>query len=154
MINVKEEMDKLYQEKVLDRYDSSSITVEDAKKIFYAAGHSGFSASMVRSIVLNCTNLITVDFSGLDFSNIVTDNWNPLNGAVNVENLRWGKNYSVSMSFSQNTKLTVDSLMSIINNLPDLTGSTAQTLTLGSTNLAKLSSSQVAIATNKNWNVV
>ena len=115
---------------------------------------TGIWGGDLRSIVLNCTNLITVDFSGLDFSNIVTNNWNPLNGAVNVENLRWGKNYSVSMSFSQNTKLTVDSLMSVINNLPDLTGSTAQTLTLGSTNLAKLSASQVAIATNKNWNVV
>lgn len=33
MINVKEEMDKLYQEKVLNRYDSNNITVEDARKV-------------------------------------------------------------------------------------------------------------------------
>ena len=42
-----------------------------------------------------------------------------------------------------------DSLMSIINNLATVT--TTQTLTLGSTNLAKLSSEEKAIATNKGW---
>ena len=55
------------------------------------------------------------------------------------------------LSFSSSSKLTVDSLMNIINALVDRTGQDGYTLRLGSTNLAKLSPEQKAIATNKNW---
>ncbi len=40
-----------------------------------------------------------------------------------------------------------------LNALKDLTGETAKTLTIGSTNLAKLTAEEIAIATNKNWNL-
>lgn len=56
-----------------------------------------------------------------------------------------------STSFSSCTKLTVDSILNILNILKDLTGSTFATLTLGAENLAKLTDEQKAIATNKNW---
>lgn len=56
-----------------------------------------------------------------------------------------------STSFSACTKLTVDSILNILNILKDLTGSTSATLTLGAENLAKLTDEQKAIATNKNW---
>ena len=56
-----------------------------------------------------------------------------------------------STSFSACTNLTVDSILNILNILKDLTGSTSATLTLGATNLAKLTDEQKAIATNKNW---
>ena len=46
--------------------------------------------------------------------------------------------------------LTHDSLMNIINKAADVTTSPA-TLTLGSTNLAKLSDEEKAIATAKGW---
>ena len=108
----------------------------------------------MRAIVYDDPKLTKVDFSNLDFKASMVSGYSPLNGANNVTDLKWGKNYSVSMSFSQNTALTVNSLMSIINNLPDLTNSTTQTLTLGSANLAKLSSKQIAIATNKGWTVL
>ena len=52
------------------------------------------------------------------------------------------------------TKLTHDSLMSIINTLADKTTDTSGTnwvCTLGSTNLAKLSDAEKAIATQKGW---
>ena len=42
-------------------------------------------------------------------------------------------------------------MVAMFNSLKDLTGDTAKTLTLGSTNLAKLTAEQKAIATNKNW---
>ena len=42
-------------------------------------------------------------------------------------------------------------MIAMFNSLKDLTGDTAKTLTLGSTNLAKLTDEQKAIATNKNW---
>ena len=48
-----------------------------------------------------------------------------------------------------------DSLMNVINNLYDIAtkGCNAQQLLLGSTNLAKLTAEEVAIATNKGWTV-
>jgi hypothetical protein len=47
--------------------------------------------------------------------------------------------------------LTHDSLLNVLNGLYDLTGNTSQKLTLGSSNLAKLTDEEKAIATNKNW---
>lgn len=58
-------------------------------------------------------------------------------------------NCDLRLSYSNN--ITVDSLMSVINALVDLTGQDSKTLTLGSTNLEKLSEEQKAVATNKNW---
>lgn len=50
------------------------------------------------------------------------------------------------------TKLTHDSLMSIINCLKDYSGSgTTYTVTLGTTNLAKLTNEEKAIATERGW---
>lgn len=56
-----------------------------------------------------------------------------------------------SWSLQWCTNLTHQSLLNVLNNLGDLTGKTMQTLTLGTENLAKLSSSEKNIATQKNW---
>ena len=60
--------------------------------------------------------------------------------------------YTLNLSSSP---LTYDSLMNVINNLYDIKtkGCNVQSLVLGSTNLAKLTAEEVAIATNKGWNV-
>ena len=47
--------------------------------------------------------------------------------------------------------LNKNTILSIFENIADLTGSTAKTITLGSANLAKLTDEEKAIATNKNW---
>ena len=72
-------------------------------------------------------------------------------------------NYSsYKLDLSYTTKLTHESLMSVINNLYDLNltydvanGGTlyTQSLVLGATNLAKLTAEEIAIATSKGWNV-
>ena len=61
--------------------------------------------------------------------------------------------YKLNLSYSN--KLTQDSLMNVINNLYDIKtkGVKPQQLVLGSTNLAKLTAEEVAIATNKGWTV-
>jgi hypothetical protein len=46
------------------------------------------------------------------------------------------------------------SLRAFINGLADLTGQTAQTLTLGDTLMAKLTEEDIAIAVSKNWTIV
>lgn len=60
-----------------------------------------------------------------------------------------------ALDFNGINKLTHDSLMNVINGLYDIAtkGCNTQKLTLGSTNLAKLTAEEIAIATNKGWTV-
>lgn len=58
-------------------------------------------------------------------------------------------NFKVSLNLSYSENLTHDSLMVVINGLQTVT--TTQTLTLGSTNLAKLTEADKKIATDKGW---
>lgn len=73
------------------------------------------------------------------------------NNNPNLEELRIegiiGQN---GLSFAQSTKLSHDSLMSIINALQTKTSGT-WTVTLGATNLAKLTDTEKAIATERGW---
>ena len=55
------------------------------------------------------------------------------------------------LNLSASTRYSVDTLVAMLTALVDRTGQTAYTLTLGTTNLAKLSDAQKAIATDKNW---
>ena len=68
-----------------------------------------------------------------------------------LEDVQLGQDWNMSLSVNSSENLTVDSMIAMFNSLKDLTGETAKTLTLGSTNLAKLTDEQKAIATNKNW---
>ena len=61
------------------------------------------------------------------------------------------RDYPVSFNISFSTAFEESDLVEILNNLMDLTGKPTQTLTIGATNLAKLTDSDKAIATNKNW---
>lgn len=61
------------------------------------------------------------------------------------------RDYPVSFDISASTQFEESDLVEIIGNLVDLTGKTAQTLTMGATNLAKLTGEEKAVATNKNW---
>lgn len=65
-------------------------------------------------------------------------------------------NYSnYKLDLSACTNLTYDSLMNVINGLYDIAsaGCNVQQLVLGSTNLAKLTAEEIAIATNKGWSL-
>ena len=66
------------------------------------------------------------------------------------------KNLKVNLDIQKAPNLTVQSLMNVINNLYDFRAngeSTTKTLTLGTTNLNKLTDEQKAVATNKGWNL-
>ena len=68
-----------------------------------------------------------------------------------LEDVQLGVEWNMSLRLDVSPNITVESMIAMFNSLKDLTGNTAKTLTLGSTNLAKLTDEQKAIATNKNW---
>ena len=59
-------------------------------------------------------------------------------------------NINSNLDISSSTKFTREALLEIIGNLKSQTSGT-KTLTMGSTNLAKLTDEDKAIATNKGW---
>lgn len=96
----------------------------------------------------NCYLLQTIPemnlLSAVSLSSIFT-------GARNLEFIKI-LNISKSLQINSTIKLSRDTIVNnIIANLVDLTGQTSQTLTLGSTNLAKLSEEDKLLATSKNW---
>lgn len=112
-----------------------------------------------------CTSLTTVPM--LDASKI-TSVYNMFNNCSSLVTLGGLKNLGMSyptnyidnaseltLNLSDSPLLTHDSLMNVINNLYDIKskGVKRQTLQLGNTNKAKLTAEEIAIATNKGWNV-
>lgn len=87
------------------------------------------------SLFTGCRNLITI--SGLDMSS-VTNATQMFNSCVNLENLKLTniKSYVIIGSISWGNKITVDSLIGIVQELID-TG-VSNTLVMGTTNIAKL----------------
>ena len=123
------------------------------------------NATNTTYMLQNCTNLITVPMLDLSKANQVTNMFQNCTALTNLGGLKnLGQGYLTSSSanysnykldLSACTLLTHDSLMNIINNLYDIKskGCKTQALVLGSTNMAKLSSDEIAIATNKGWTV-
>lgn len=142
----------------LSSFNTSNVTTMNA--MFYNCNH---------------TNFKTLNLSNFDFSKINDIRYFIYStGNLSLQNLTFGinlgkgytersenySNYTLNLSTANN--LTHDSLMSVINNLYDLNltynvagGGTLyrQSLVLGSTNLAKLTAEEIAIAQNKGWNV-
>ena len=96
----------------------------------------------------NCASLTSVP--QLDTSN-VTDMNRMFSNCSRLEEIHM-INMKVSFDIHYSTKFTREALLEIINNCYDLTtlGKT-ETLTMGSTNLAKLTDEDKLIATNKGW---
>lgn len=104
-----------------------------------------------------CTGLTSLDLSGWDLSN-VTGTSSTFYYCKSLTNLKFGNNIKKNFELKHSTNLTVDSLMSIIEGLYDFTSngetpnsSSQGKIGFGTTNLAKLSDEQKAIATAKGW---
>ena len=127
---------------------------------FNTSNSTGFS-----TMFYNCSKLVSVPLLDAGKCETVSSIFDYSSNLENLGGLKdLGKAYSTSsaennspytLNLSTNNKLTHDSLMNIINNLYDIKtkGCNNQKLQLGSTNLAKLTVEEIAIATNKGWNV-
>lgn len=83
------------------------------------------------------------------FGQKATNLVNCFNNCTALKTITGNPNFKVSLSLGTSKNLTHDSIMVIINGLQTVT--TTQTLTLGSTNLAKLTEADKKIATDKGW---
>ena len=113
-----------------------------------------------------CSNLTTIDeldgskstaFNNFCYGSGKLTNFGGIKDMGKAYLTTQNANYSLyGLSLSSNNNLTHESLMNVINNLYDIAsiGVQPQKLTLGSTNLAKLTEEEIAIAQNKGWNVL
>ena len=140
-------------------WDMSNVTAIDGmfqncSSLIEIKGSETWNAPKLSVIAVsfyNCNKLTNLDLSGCDVSN-VTNFTNVFHACNSMETFNSFKNIKFSLTINASTKITAESLMSVINNL--MTVTTTQKLTIGATNLAKLTDEQKAIAINKGWTLV
>lgn len=136
--------------------------IPSMKAFFDAGGKCGYSTATsfdgcwryndmdnvtnMDSMFYNCPNLTAIP--QLDTSN-VTSMDSMFYNCSSIEVIHM-VNISADLDISSSTKFTREALLEILGNLKALTSET-KTLIMGSTNLAKLTDEDKAIATNKGW---
>lgn len=116
--------------------------------VIYMQGTSFSKAERLDYFCQNCTSLSTLYLSD-GFGAASTNNTSAFAKCTELTTIEGNPQFKTSVSFADSTKLTVDSLMVVINGLQTVTET--QTLTLGTTNLAKLTDEQKQIAYDKGW---
>ena len=98
-----------------------------------------------------CSSLTAI-YSTLDFSNVTSQIDTTFTSCKSLVEVRFAGTINVDVAMNGCPKLSVDSLLSLLNALCE----NAQDLTckIGSTNLGKLTDEQKAIATNKGWELL
>ena len=142
----------------------TTIPLIDTSKVTGYAGEGGMMnmfyncSSLITIPLLNTSNVVYMDdmFRGcsslisipaLDVSNASFGNYMFL-GCTNLEEIHMTGMKS-NFSIFSSTKFTESALVEILNNLATVTST--KTLSMGGTNLAKLTDEEKAIATNKGW---
>ena len=113
---------------------------------------SGWDTSAVTNLQYawqNCASLTSLNLSGWD-TGAVTSLQNAWQSCASLTIATFPAIYK-SFSVSSSTYLTIDSLVGMFNALPTVTEPT--TVTIGSTNQAKLTEEQIQIAIGKGWTV-
>lgn len=93
----------------------------------------------------NCSSLTTVPALNVDKVTRMNDMFG---NCINLKSILM-TNIGANLNIASSTKFEREDLLTILNNLKTVTSS--QRLTMGATNLAKLTDEDKAIATNKGW---
>ena len=130
---------------------------EDAYAMFCRCGKLeympdlGLPPCSVSWMFAYCEKLRTIEILRVSENTIFTD---AFAGCYALENITIEGTVGNDIYLGRSDHLTHDSLMSIINALKDYSGtSTTKTLTIGTTNQAKLTDAEKAIATQKGWTI-
>ena len=108
----------------------------------------GQNATTLNNCFLGCTSLVSLALPD-GFGKNVTSTSGFLSQDIALTHITGNPNFKTSLNLSPCTRLTHDSLMVVINGLPEVT--TSQTLQLGSVNLSKLTDDEKKVATDKGW---
>ncbi len=128
----------------------SSKTTEIPELDFSA--YTGNSLISMQYTFYNATNLKKIHIKNARFAYITSPFYNCSNlEEIVLENVVFTATSLSGLSLSSCTKLTKDSLLAVLNALEQTASSPK--ITLGATNLAKLSEAEIAIATQKGWTV-
>ena len=114
------------------------------------ANLSGWNTGNITSLWYFCmyaSKLEYLDLSGWNTQK-VTETTNMFDGCTLMDDLRW-TNWYPSVDLTKARNLPSDVLKNLLSNLATVTD--GQTLTLGSTNLAKLTDNDKKIAIDKGW---
>ena len=141
-----------------DCYDLESVTIPNSVTgigegaFFYCSSLT--SVTIPDSVTIigdyafeGCTSLTSIEMS----NSIEDTGYDTFSECGNLTNVTIEAGFNSPLNISASTKFSVETLVAILNNLADRTGLLAYPLVIGNTNLAKLSSEQIAIATEKNW---
>ena len=107
----------------------------------------GQAAQYAQSCFDGCTSLTSLTLP-TGFGQKVIKLSNCFTKCTALKTITGNPNFKVSFSLSDSTELTHDSIMVVINGLQTVKD---QTLTLGTTNLAKLTDDEKKVATDKGW---
>ncbi len=153
-------------EEIVKKIPPITIIGNDARYIFYGCRIDGFTQINTSNVTnmdsmfdtARCKNIPELDASKVTNITSVVQNCTKLENFGGLLNL--GKAFpdaSISEKYAlglQNSpNLTHDSLMNVINKLYDISNKGTQIINLGDANKAKLTTEEIAIATNKGWTV-
>lgn len=139
----------------------TSIPQLDTSKVFYMErmfANCSSLTSMPQLDTSNVTDMTVMFYDCVSLTSIpqldtskVTDMYRMFDNCSSLTSIKM-KNMKVSFDISASTEFTREALLEIINNCFDLTTlNKTATLTMGSTNLTKLTDEDKAIATAKGW---
>ena len=104
--------------------------------------------SIASNAFTGCSSLTTISLP----DSLTSIGVNAFTGCRSLENVTIENGFNCNnLELSASTRYSVETMISWFNALADRTGQTSFKLTIGSTNLNKLTAEQKAIATNKNW---
>lgn len=134
----------------LPQYDTSNVTnmrgmLQSCSALTTLPLLNTSNVNNMLNMLYGCSKLTTVP--ALDVSNVTNMN-NMFSGCSALKSILM-TGMKVSFNISASTQFEQSDLVTILNNLATITST--QTLTMGSTNLAKLTDADKAIATNKGW---
>ncbi|MBR2280862.1 MAG: leucine-rich repeat domain-containing protein [Ruminococcus sp.] len=116
----------------------SNVNIPHGVQELGFAAFSGVSTITTLTLPNTLTSIEDFVFSGCNkIENVTIEN------GFNADNL----------NLNSSTKYSANTIVSWLNALYDRTGLSTYTLEIGAANINKLSSEQIAIATNKNWNL-
>ena len=138
--------------------DGKNITIKNADIVDFYLGFSAAKINTVRFENVRFTQSIQSLFQNCSVKQILGNAdvskvkyiHNTFINAYSLNKIEL-KHWRVDFNISSSTQFDTTALVEIISNLDD-TGS-AHTLTIGTTNIAKLSEAQIKVATDKGWNL-